>query len=127
MREAFTSMFSEKNFIRGMTDMKQSPEYERFVTQGKLFFADDAAASSQREEVFANRLLQRVPVLGKLIRGSERNFVHFLNKLRLDVMSDIVRGWATPRRAVAKPAPPVPLPVDPPAYRTHQYTVYSTV
>ncbi len=93
MREAFTSMFSEDNFLRAMTTMEQSPEFERHVTNGKLYFARDRAEFSQREEVFANRLLQRIPGLGQVIRGSERNFVHFLNKLRLDVMSDIVRGW----------------------------------
>ena len=60
---------------------------------GKLFFAEQQADFAKREEVFANQLAQKIPGLGKIVRGSERQYVNFLNKLRLDVMDDIVRGW----------------------------------
>ncbi len=93
MGKALPSMFSEKGFQQGMLEMRQRPEFERFVTQGKLFFAEDVGAFNKGEEVFANRIAQKIPLLGRLIRGSERNFVHFLNRLRMDVMSDVVHGW----------------------------------
>jgi len=57
-----------------------------------LFIADlsrGARGISGQEEQFMSRLANKIPG----IRQSQRAYVTFLNKLRFDVMSDVVEGW----------------------------------
>ncbi len=44
-----------------------------------------------REDVFSSHLGDKVPVWGKVVQGSERGYVGFLNKLRFDTFNSLIQ------------------------------------
>ena len=45
---------------------------------------------SAKEEAFMNNLAEKIPVVGKLIKGSERAYVGFLNRMRVDIFRNFM-------------------------------------
>lgn len=112
--KAFTEMFkqgfSQLRFDRWMENLTESPEYE-LMEKSKLYIANtnnSNAKLSAKEEQFMSNLANKIPVIGagfnikvkgkpvrvfgmnptgglNLIGGSERAYVSYLNKLRVDV------------------------------------------
>lgn len=88
--EMFSQAFSQKNFDNWLIEYKLSPKYELAEKSG-LYVADPAslhAGLKGREEAFASNLAERIPVVGKGIKASERAYVGYLNKLRTDVFEN---------------------------------------
>lgn len=86
-------LFSEKYFNTIQESIKTDPVYTRAQT-AKLFLAETSSDVTAREEAFISRLAQKIPLWGKIIRGSERSYVGGLNKLRFDSFKDSLHGWA---------------------------------
>lgn len=83
--EMFKQMFSQKRFDRWLHDLKESPEYQVMEKSG-LYVADpNTLHLSQKEEAFMTNLAERIPIVGRAIKGSERAYVSYLNKMRVDI------------------------------------------
>lgn len=94
-KEMFRQAFSKERFERWLFEIKQTPEYKFAKKQG-LYIADAtkiAGGLSEREERFMTNLLQKVPVLGKLIEATERAYTSYLNKLRFDIYNQITKKF----------------------------------
>lgn len=84
-REMFRQAFSQKRFDRWFYDLRESPTYDVMEKSG-LYIADPHDPKlSAKEEQFMNNLAEKIPFIGKLIKGSERAYVSYLNKMRADL------------------------------------------
>ncbi len=91
---AFGSMFkyafSEKAYQGLINDIKVRPTYP-LMREAKLPITEIGGMLNRREEAFMSNILERVPGLGQIVRGSNRAYSGFLNKLRADVFDDLVK------------------------------------
>ena len=91
----FKSMARERIAVAIDDAIRAHPNFELFTGSGRrnpLFIAERTAIGrglAAREEAYMSRLAQKVPG----IRVSERGYVTFLNKLRMDVANDVYAGW----------------------------------
>lgn len=106
----FQDFFSAKHFDRWLADIPSNPRYQ-LMKNSKLYIANPNKISGglgAREESFMSNIAERIPVLGSLVRASSRAYIGYLNKLRVDVFSNLAtkfekEGVATPEnmRALA--------------------------
>jgi hypothetical protein len=87
--QAFIHMFksaaSNKTFDRWFYDLKESSDYAS-MKESKLYIADPHKPElAAKEEQFMTNLANKIPLIGKLVEGSERAYVAYLNKLRVDL------------------------------------------
>lgn len=83
----FKSAFSKQYFDRWFHDLYDSPGYH-LMRDSKLYVADPHNPKlSAKEEAFMNNLAEKIPLVGKLISGSERAYVMYLNKMRVDLFN----------------------------------------
>lgn len=83
--EMFKQSVSQGRFDRWFHELRQSDEYVT-MEQSKLYVADPHNPKlSAKEEQFMNNLAEKIPFVGKLIKGSERAYVSYLNKMRVDL------------------------------------------
>lgn len=86
-KEMFISSFSQKNFDRWFADLKRMPRYD-LMQETKLSISDPQNPSLvAKEEQFMNNIAEKIPVIGRLIKGSERAYVQYLNKMRVDLFN----------------------------------------
>lgn len=50
----------------------------------KLYLAEHGAALSRMEEAYMSRLASKLPLVGRMVKSSERAYITYLNKLRAD-------------------------------------------
>lgn len=85
--QMFKSAFSEKEYNRWMYDLGESQRYQ-MMKDSKLAVTDAVTPDLQaKEEAFMTNLVDQVPVLGKLTKGSERAYSMYLNKMRVDLFN----------------------------------------
>lgn len=85
----FKYAFSERAYA-GIDDyIKAKPTYEA-MRKARLAITDLGSALTNREEVIMASLPERIPIIGRVFRASNRAYTGFLNKLRVDVFDDIV-------------------------------------
>jgi hypothetical protein len=92
-KDMFRYAFSQKSYERWLEETKQDPRYDEYTNRYKLFIADQTGKMNAREELFMSKFikfLQRVPLYGQLLKGSERAYVGFINQLRWDVFQKYV-------------------------------------
>lgn len=90
---AFKDMFkyalSEKAY-KGLADnIKARPTYT-LMRDAKLALTDMGSLPLSREEAFMTNLAEKIPIFGRIAKGSNRAYSGFLNKLRADVFDDLV-------------------------------------
>jgi hypothetical protein len=89
----FQSMFkqfgSEKAFNGVMDSIRSHPNYP-WMEESKLALTDIGHSLTTREEAFASQWAERIPVLGKGVKASERAYTGFLNKVRADTFNTIL-------------------------------------
>lgn len=91
--KSFPSMFrqfgSEKAFQGVMADIKSRGTYKLMDRSG-LAFSELGYELTSREEQFVSQWAEKIPVLGRGIRASERGYTGFLNKVRADTFDSLV-------------------------------------
>jgi hypothetical protein len=99
--------FGNENYAREVeASIIRHPNFD-WLRQGGIEITRRTGAGvklAQREEAFMTDLAQRLPVIGKIVRASERSHVTLLNKLRSDVTFKAVEGWTTAGRSLDNPA-----------------------
>jgi len=88
-KDMFRYAFSEKAYQGLMDDIKVRPTYP-LMREGKLALTDTGSIPIKREEEFMSTLVEKIPIFGKITKGSNRAYSGFLNKLRADVFDDLV-------------------------------------
>jgi len=86
----FVTMFkmagSQKVFDRWFADLKEAPDYEIMQKVGLPLSDPHDPKLTAKEEAFMSNFAEKLPLgIGKLIKGSERAYVGFLNKMRVDI------------------------------------------
>jgi len=83
--EMVKQALSQGRFDRWLTDLKESPEYQVMDKSG-LYVADpNNLHLSAQEEQYMTNLAEKIPVIGRAVKGSERAYVAYLNKMRVDL------------------------------------------
>jgi hypothetical protein len=86
-KEMFKNAFSQKRFDRYFTNLRESNEFKVMEKSG-LYIADPHDHKlSAKEEMFMNNLAEKIPYIGKIVAGSERAYVSYLNKMRADIFT----------------------------------------
>jgi hypothetical protein len=92
-RDQFKVAFSEENY-KALEDRITSHDYYPLAEESGLAInLGDKLRLAEREEAFVSRLINKVPVLGKVARTSERSYVGFLNSLRFNTFSKYAEMW----------------------------------
>lgn len=90
--KAFIEMFkyfkSEQKFKALIDDIRESDKYT-LIRNSKLYLSEPNARLSAKEEDFVSNFANRIPIYGKLVKASERAYVGYLNKIRLDVFTKV--------------------------------------
>lgn len=84
--ESAKAFFSEETAQRSAYDLATRPNAQLYKEAGLDL---TGRVGGPREEGFLSRLAHRVPVLGQLLKGSERSYQTFLNRLRADVFDSM--------------------------------------
>lgn len=87
---AFKTMFhhawSQEAFDRFYHDIKESPRWQLYE-DSKLALTDphELHLSKQEEAYLGGNVAEKIPLLGKGVKASERAYVSYLNKMRIDM------------------------------------------
>ena len=91
--EMFKQAFSQKRFDRWFYDVKEHPRYE-LAQKSTLHLSDPLDPKlTAKEEQFMTNLAEKIPILGKLVKGSERAYLAYLNKVRWDVFNRMADAY----------------------------------
>ena len=82
------SAFSQKYYDDMITAIKSGSSYNLKKKVG-LGLTEMGTKISAREEAFMSQLAEKIPVFGRAIKGSNRAYSAFLNKLRSDVFDTL--------------------------------------
>lgn len=86
--ESLRQVISPARFDRWLYDLKESNYYKDVISKAGLYVADpNNLHLSAKEEAFMTNLAEKIPVIGKVIAGSERAYVAYLNKMRVDIFT----------------------------------------
>lgn len=88
-KDMFRYAFSESAYKGLLENIKARPTYQ-LMRANKLALTDLGPTLTSREEAFMSRLPEKLPLLGRMIRGSNRAYSGYLTKLRADVFDSLV-------------------------------------
>jgi hypothetical protein len=89
-RHMFKYAFSQKAYD-GLMDSIQARSTYKVMRQNRLSLTDMGKFMSRREEDFMSNFAERIPLFGRVAKGSNRAYSGFLNKLRADVFDDLYK------------------------------------
>jgi len=89
---AIEAMFNEEQAWK-INNKIENGERSWYYHRAGLEFTDYGGALNAREEAFAGNLIERLPGIGRLVRGSNRGFVTLLNTIRADSFDAMTRGF----------------------------------
>lgn len=92
LKAMFRSQFSETKFQQNEAAIK-SRENANLYESSDLYLADIDHKPSAREEQFKSELAEKIPGIGRIVRGSSRGFSAFMNTVRADAMDAFVK-WS---------------------------------
>jgi hypothetical protein len=99
--EAFKGTFNEAKADGIMVRLKSDPHHYIRVKSG-IDFTEFNSRPSKGEEVFGARLIERVPILGPIIRASNRHMTVFLNLMRASMFDGYLRKFPNATEAELK-------------------------
>lgn len=85
----FKALASEKGYAELMNSVMNN-KYFSLANEAKIAFSDISSKLTGREDRFMSSLAEKIPVIGKGIRASDRAYTGFLNKLRMDMFTSMV-------------------------------------
>jgi len=88
-KKMFNVAFNEQNYQDLMTEIQNDPLYESAMDSG-LSITKLGSILEDREEAYMSNYAEKIPILGKGVRASERAYVGFLDKLRFDTYKNLV-------------------------------------
>lgn len=83
----FKALRSEKGQHAVNMEIMSRPNYPLY-TRSKLYLSEHGQKLSQMEEAYASRWAEKIPI----IRGFQRAYPTFLNRLRADVFDTMIKG-----------------------------------
>lgn len=89
-KDMFKAFGSENAFNAIMDDIHSRPTAKLMDTAG-LSIADPGHILSNREEQFMSNWAEKIPLVGRGVRASDRAYTGFLNKVRADTFDSIVQ------------------------------------
>lgn len=98
LKAMFRSQFNESKFQQNEAAIK-SRENADLYESSDLYLADIDHKPSAREEQFKSELAEKIPGIGRVVRGSSRGFSAFMNTVRADAMDAFVK-WSGGRENV---------------------------
>lgn len=91
--KSFAAMFkyfgNEKAYNQLRKDIVTNKWFP-LAEESRLAFTDIGSILGSREEAIMSPLTEKIPLIGKLYRGSNRAYTGFLNKLRMDTFKSIM-------------------------------------
>ena len=90
-RDMFKYAFSDKAYKGLLDDIRSRPTYQ-LMREHKLALTDVGSSLTKREEQFMSTIPEKIPLFGGIVKGSNRAYTGFLNKLRADVFDDLVKN-----------------------------------
>ncbi len=90
MPEMFKYAFNKEFFDQTMMKIENSKNFPLMERAG-LAFTDMGDNLSKREEAFMSSYAEKIPFIGHLVKGSERAYSGFLNKVRADTFDSIAK------------------------------------
>lgn len=85
--EMFKSAFSQKNYDRWFYELEHSDRYKLMQDSGLAITDVNNPKLAAKEEAFMSNLAEKVPFIGKLVKGSQRAYTIYLNKMRVDLFN----------------------------------------
>ena len=89
-KDMFKFAFSERAYQGLNEGIRARPTYP-LMRKAQLSITELGSQLSTREERIMSSLPESFPLIGRVIRASNRAYTGFLNKLRADVFDDIIR------------------------------------
>jgi len=91
--EMLKSAVSQKNFDRWLYDLRESSDYP-IIEKSGLYVADPSNLNlAAKEEAFMSNMAEKIPLIGRVVKGSERAYVAYLNKMRVDLFNNGVKAF----------------------------------
>lgn len=94
-KESFGFWKSDEIYEAAMKEIRDRNTYSLMKGSGLSLtsLAGETFDLSKREEEFMSEWAQQIPLVGKLVKSSERAYVGFLNKLRADVFDELTEEY----------------------------------
>lgn len=90
-KDMFKAFGSERAF-KALSDEIDSRPTRHLMDEAKLYLADPNHSLGDREEQFMSSWAEKIPLIGRGVRMSDRAYTGFLNKVRADVFDSILRN-----------------------------------
>lgn len=91
---SFASMFkqfgSEKTFRAMQDEIRARPTHD-MMKEARLSLTEAGVDLTAREEQFMSDWAEKIPLIGRGVRASNRAYIGFLNKLRADTFDSLVK------------------------------------
>ena len=85
--EMFKQSWSQERFDTWVYNLKETSRYQ-LMMDSKLSLTDPHSLHLKaQEEAFMGNIAEEIPVIGGLVKGSERAYVSYLNKMRVDMFN----------------------------------------
>lgn len=84
--EMLRQAFSEEKHIEWLAKLHDSDVYG-YMKHAGLYLSEPSVDLAAKEEQFVSNIAERIPVWGKVVKGSGRAYNGYLNKLRVDIFT----------------------------------------